>query len=284
MNIKQRIQWITLLGVSSFFCIAVQAQSFSWPGGAKAAVNLAYDDAMPSQLDSAIPALNKYGLHGSFYLSLASDTVATRMDEWRAAAKAGHELGNHSLFHHCSKAKPGRDWVKPYHDLDTLSMEHMVEQITLANVMLKALDGKTERTFTSPCIDTEIAGKDYLQAIRHLFIAIKAEVGGVTSHMSTVDPYRVGVDLPSDVTGEQLINKVKEAGKKGTMVNFTFHGIGGDYLTVSNEAHEQLLKFLSENRETYWTSTFINIMKHVKQTNADSMTEQCPSCVPAQLE
>lgn len=274
MSIKQRIQWITFLGFTSLYSAGVLAQPFSWPGEIKAAVNLAYDDALASQLDNAIPVLNKYGLKGSFYLSLASDTVATRMDEWRAVAKAGHELGNHSLFHQCSKAKPGRDWVKPYHDLDKLSVDHLVEQIELSNVILKALDGKAERTFTSPCIDTEIAGKDYLQAVRHLFVAIKAEAGGITSDMSKVDPYRVSVDFPSDVTGEQLINMVKEAGKKGTMVNFTFHGIGGDYLTVSNEAHDQLLKFLSENQDTYWTSTFVNIMKYVKQKNANNKTSE----------
>ena len=49
------------------------------------------------------------------------------------------------------------------------------------------------------------------------------------------------------------------------MVNFTFHGIGGDHLSVSKEAHDELLKYLAENRGIYWTDTFINIMKYVKQ-------------------
>src|SRR5690606_6249404 len=79
---------------------------FQWPNGAKAAINLAYDDAVPSQLDNAIPALNKYGLKGSFYLTLSAETVATRMAEWRKAAANGHELANHTLFHQCSAAGP----------------------------------------------------------------------------------------------------------------------------------------------------------------------------------
>ena len=43
--------------------------SFAWPYGARAAVSLAYDDALESPLDHALPALDKLGLKGSFYLT-----------------------------------------------------------------------------------------------------------------------------------------------------------------------------------------------------------------------
>jgi len=52
------------------------------------------------------------------------------------------------------------------------------------------------------------------------------------------------------------------------MVNFTFHGIGGDYLSVSAQAHAELLRFLADNRQLVWTDTFINIMQHVRQQQA----------------
>ena len=60
--------------------------SFHWPGGQRAAVSLAYDDALDSQLDHAIPALDRHGFKASFYLPLSSDTLRTRLPEWRAAA------------------------------------------------------------------------------------------------------------------------------------------------------------------------------------------------------
>ena len=72
---------------------------FVWPGGARAAINLTYDDAINSQLDHALPALNKYGLKGTFNLVLSSEATAKRLDEWRRAAEQGHELANHTLFH-----------------------------------------------------------------------------------------------------------------------------------------------------------------------------------------
>ncbi len=45
-----------------------QAESFSWPGNAKAAICLTYDDGMDTQLNDAIPDLDNHNLKGTFYL------------------------------------------------------------------------------------------------------------------------------------------------------------------------------------------------------------------------
>lgn len=74
------------------------AHAFRWPGHAKAAVSLAYDDALDSQLDNALPGLDRYGLKGSFYLQLSNPAVQLRMGEWRAAAQRGHELATTACF------------------------------------------------------------------------------------------------------------------------------------------------------------------------------------------
>jgi len=252
-----------LLSVSSVYA-GDAAQPFKWPKGQQAAVSLAYDDALDSQLDFAIPTLNKYGLKGTFYLQLSSSVVDKRLPEWRAAAAKGHELGNHTLFHQCSKSQPGRDWVEPGRDLDKMTVAQMRDHVILANTMLYAIDGKRERTFTAPCIDKNAGGQNYIDAIKSEFVAIKLEGGGVTADMNKLDPYSVGVNFPAGVTGQQLIDVVKEAAAKGTMANFTFHGIGGDNLTTTAEAHEALVKYLAENKDTYWVDTFVNEMKYVK--------------------
>ncbi|MFO1388426.1 polysaccharide deacetylase family protein [Cellvibrio sp.] len=252
-----------ILGASSVYA-ADGDTSFKWPKGQKAAVSLSYDDALDSQLDHAIPTLNKYGLKGTFYLQLNSPAIDKRLPEWRAAAKKGHELGNHSLFHQCSKSKAGRDWVEPGHDLDKLTVAQMKEQVVLANTVLYAIDGKRERTFTAPCVDKEAGGQNYIDAVKSEFVAIKVESGGVTPDMNKLDPYGVGVAFPTNVTGQQLIDIVKEAAEKGTMANFTFHGVGGDHLSTSVEAHEELIKYLAAHKDIYWVDTFVNEMKYVK--------------------
>lgn len=249
------------------YSTADQSIGFEWPNGAKAAINLAYDDALDSQLDTALPALNQYGFRGSFYLTLSSETVRLRLEEWRAAARLGHELGNHTLFHPCSASLPDREWVVPWNNLDVITVEELRQHIVLANSMLHAIDGRVERTMTAPCGDLYAGGEYYIDAVKSGFVAIKSLQGGVTPNMSNLDPYLVGVVAPVGVSGDELIAIVKEAAAKGTMANLTFHGIGGDYLAVSAEAHGQLLQYLADHRDIYWVDTFLNIMNYVRSKN-----------------
>lgn len=261
---------VILLMLISCSCLAEEqpASSFQWPDGIKAAVNLAYDDALDSQLDHAIPALDRLGMKGSFYLTLASQAFRLRSDEWRAAAENGHELGNHSLFHPCSSSPAGRDWVEPWNDLDSMSVEEVRQHLLLTNTVLNLIDGQTERTYTATCGDALAGGESYLPAVASEFVAIKARIDGVTPSMDTVDPFSVSVVAPVGLSGEELIALVEEAGALGTMVNFTFHGIGGDHLQTSIEAHEELLQYLAENRDKYWVDTFLQIMTYVKTQQA----------------
>ena len=67
-------QIFSIIAISQLFiCLTIQAknmsQNFNWPNNKTAAVSLAYDDALDSQIDNAIPALKKYNFKGSFYLN-----------------------------------------------------------------------------------------------------------------------------------------------------------------------------------------------------------------------
>ena len=254
------------------FATAGEREPFHWPGGQRAAVSLAYDDALDSQLDHAIPALERHGFRASFYLPLSADTLRTRLPEWRAAAARGHELGNHTLFHQCSGSGADRAWVEPHRNLDTTTPEQMRDRVLLGNTMLEAIDGRRERTYTAPCGDLLASGRPYLPALRTAFVAVKAGGGeGVAASMATVDPYAVAVAGPVNASGKEMIALVRQAGARGTMVAFTFHGIGGDYLSVPAAAHEELLQYLSRHRDRYWVGTFVEIMAHVREQQAAAM-------------
>ena len=54
-------------------------QRVIWPEGRKIAVSLSYDDALNSQLDKALPALDKHKFKASFYVLANSDVMNTRM-------------------------------------------------------------------------------------------------------------------------------------------------------------------------------------------------------------
>lgn len=232
------------------------AESANSPRTPKVAVSLSYDDALNSQLDNAIPALNQYNFKASFYLSLTSPVVRERLAEWRQAARDGHELGNHTIYHPCSKSQPGTDWVAPYNDMDKRTIEQMRDEIQVANAFLYAIDGRDERTFTPPCGHLETANGNYLPAVRDLFVAIKGAETKLPENFSHIL-------LPSNQTGTELIDAVKEASRNHQLIQIIFHGIGGDYLSVSDAAHRQLLEYLDSNRETYRVDTYLNIMSEL---------------------
>jgi peptidoglycan/xylan/chitin deacetylase (PgdA/CDA1 family) len=266
MHIARSIALAAAFLLAQNAALAAHADAYPWPHGARAAVSLAYDDALDSQLDHAIPTLDKYGLKATFYLQLSNPAVDQRMAAWRAAARHGHELGNHSMFHQCSLSAPGHEWGQKHRDLDTTSAEQMKDQILTANTMLFAIDGKRERTYTAPCGELMAGGVNYLPLVAPAFVAVKAGGGdAVVPSMAALDPYAVAVMAPVGLSGQELIALVKQAAERGTMINLTFHGVGGDYLTTSAAAHEELVKYLADHRKLYWTDTFLNIMTYVKK-------------------
>lgn len=237
-------------------------ESFIWPEGKKAAVCLTYDDGLDCHLDVAAPALERHGFRGTFYVTGNSTSLNSRTDDWREMAARGHELGNHTLFHPCHGGT--YDWVKPEYDLDSYTLERLLSELFVANSLLKAVDGLDERSFAYTCTNHTIQGQSFVEEIRALFPSARG-AGEMLSSMEQIDPYYVpswGVEDPS---GEDLIKYVESALEKGTMAVFMFHSVGGGYLNVSSEAHEQLLSYLEENAEILWVDTFQNVMKHVSK-------------------
>ncbi|NVK57690.1 MAG: polysaccharide deacetylase family protein [Alteromonadaceae bacterium] len=248
----------SVLGLVSL-CQAQAADFVKWPNGAKAAVSLSYDDTLNSQLDNAIPALNKYNLKGSFYLSVANEPLSLRMEEWRQAAKQGHELGNHTIYHPCRKMLPGRDWVVDYADLDRYTLPQLEREIATTNAFLHAVDGRTERTYTPPCLDLAVDNGN--TSIKPLLSKYFVGVKGAPMHLP---PEQITDLMPSGVSGKELIAFVEKAAEQGQLASIIFHGIGGDHLTVSTEAHEELLQHLASHPERFYVDSFINIMRYAR--------------------
>jgi len=242
-----------------------QAAPFAWPNGAQAAVSLGYDDGLDSQLDHVVPALNKRGLKASFYVPINGPTLPGRQNEWKAAAAAGHELGNHSLFHGCSAKGPGREWVLPHRDLDHQTPAGVQEQILAANTWLQSLDGQTRRTFTPPCLDMQAGGQDFAAALKPHFVAFRAAGPGLVTDTAGFDPYAMPVYFVEGMSGEQLIALVEKAAAQHALVALLFHGVGAEHLSVTREAHDQLLDHLAKNKARLWTDTMVNISDNARK-------------------
>lgn len=66
-------------------------------------------------------------------------------------------------------------------------------------------------------------------------------------------------------SGPDMIAWVKQVESAGGLGVAVFHGVGGDYLSVTAEAHQQLLDYLAAHRSTVWTAPFSEAMSYVAQ-------------------
>lgn len=244
--------------LSSFLqinCFCQGNGSFSFPNGAQAAICLTYDDGLPSHVNTVGPALDKFGLKGTFFVTVSSASLQDDMDKWRNLAAAGYELANHSVYHPCRKSLPGMDWVKDYNNLDDYTVEQMLSELKVANGYLQALDGKKGRTYAYPCAHLFAGGVSFKDSI----VQVATAARGVHDHLvppAEIDLNNVASWAPNGVSGQELIAYVQLVMEKKTLGTFCFHGVGAEYLSVSAEAHEELLKWLSEHRREIWVATF----------------------------
>jgi peptidoglycan/xylan/chitin deacetylase (PgdA/CDA1 family) len=240
--------------------MATEAPAGQWPGGRQVAVVLTYDDALSSHLDIAIPALDAARLKGTFFL-IGNALAPAQIERWRAAAAAGHELGNHTIRHACPQAN-----YPPARKLDTseaYDVEMMLGEIRTMNTMLAAIDGKSQHSFATPCGQHLAGGVDYLPALR---------ADGLVRYTRSADwPGSQMLD-PMDVpcrwfdekaTGADMIAAVESAARTGGLLVIGFHGVGGDYLKVSAEAHAQLLAYLEKHADIIWVAPFSTVMDYV---------------------
>lgn len=254
---SRRTRWSGILGLA----IAVTAVPSSvaartaWPGKARAAIVLTYDDALVSQLDHAIPTLDAAGLKATFFLSGVRQADVAR---WRAVASHGHELGNHTIFHPCAAATYPAD---PRYTAEAYTPATMLREIAAQNVLLSALDGKSRHAFATPCGQTVAGGADYLGplAASRLVTSVRG-VSATPADLAVDGATRDVMHIPArgfaeHTTGEQLIAYARQAEAAGGIAVFLFHGIGGDHLAISNEAHRALINWLRSHKRDVWTTT-----------------------------
>lgn len=244
------------------------AQNSNHWNGKKAAVVLTYDDALNVHLSHAVPALDSLGLKATFYLSDYFGGLQSQLAGWKAAAATGHELGNHTVFHPCLGNLPGRSFVSADYDLSRYSFRRITDEIRAMNTILKAIDGKTERTFAFPCSDTRIRDTPYFTLLKPDFVAARA-VRTQLEALPEVDVYNFSSFMVNGQSGTELITKVREATAQGRLLIFLFHGVGGEHnLNVSLQAHSELLHFLKENERELWVAPLIDVAKYVSQQQA----------------
>jgi len=240
---------------------------FPWPNGARAAASLTFDDGAPSQLDNAIPLLNDRGFRGTFYVTAHEAGPLDRSrDGWRDAVRAGHEIGNHSMSHPCSRnIGVGRM------NLDDMTLDDMRREILAAKRRIEeAFPEQRAHSFAYPCGETHVgrgaAHTSYVPIVAEHYAVARYLGDGVVSN----DPYEVDLTytwslMPVALSGRRMIEMMEEAAQRGRWTVYCFHGVGGDHLSVGLDAFRELVDHLVANRRRIWTDTAINVGTWIRE-------------------
>jgi peptidoglycan-N-acetylglucosamine deacetylase len=250
-----------LLMLISVATLARAQSAPAWPQGKTAAIALTYDDALSSQLDIAIPQLDAAKFKGTFFLG--ANMTPDGMVRWRSAAGNGHELGNHTAFHPCPRAMLDR----PQFQTDDYNVTRMMVEIGAMNLILFGIDGQRQRTFSAPCSQMLVGGVDYTRELQRSGYVKYGRTGGdayqsVVTDFGKLDVFQIPsygpVDHPDGATLIAYVERVRAARGLGVL---QFHGVGGDYLEVTAQAHQALIDHLKKHPEV-WVAPFQQVMDY----------------------
>jgi peptidoglycan-N-acetylglucosamine deacetylase len=247
------------------------------PKAAQAAVSLTYDDALVGHALEVAPALAAAGLRGTFYIQ-PQPRFFEQIDHWRRVAAAGHELGNHTLFHPCRKEPPERfGWMADDFDLSRYSPKRWREEIRIANELLRLVDGRAERTFGNTCCNTHLGNGEGLTELAPLILE-QCVAGRGPCNGRIVLPHEANLGALGHFNGdgrrfEGLREVIEEACACGGWVILMFHGVGDaeHRLHVEPEEHRRLVEYLSAEAGRVRTAPVVEVAREIARKQSQGL-------------
>ncbi len=236
----------------------------SWPDGACAAVSFTFDDARLTQIDRGLEILARSGTRATFYVS--PPNLEQRASGWREAARAGHEIGNHSLTHPCS----GNFAFSRENALEAMSLQAMERELDEASRRIEELLGVRPATFAYPCGNTFVGRgretRSYVPLVAGRFLAGRGYLNGETNDPMLCDLSQL-VSVGLDRAPMHYVRGLLEAAADdGSWLIFTAHDIGAGEdvpLSVDIEALETALREARERK--LWVAPVVDIARHLAQ-------------------
>lgn len=251
-------------------------KNFAWPNDCQGAISLTFDDGMSSQLEIAIPLLNKYGLFGTFYINPAGDDWKKRYVPWHEAANRGHEIGNHSLCHFGSyNYFPDLGYYNSSNTiLENSKLEEVEADILEAQRRLETLFPEQKKwTYCYPNGQTFVGRgekrQSYVPIVARHFIAARdvSELGwsNLPLYCDLYDLFASDVHL---MRGFEMIGLIERAVAEGRWGIILIHGIQQGHLPISDVYFEELLAHLDRNRNRIWTAPVVKVAEYVLEWRA----------------
>ena len=240
----------------------VRQEDFRWPEGKRAAISLTFDDARLTQIDRGIPILDEYGFKGTFYVSI--DNLKQRLDGWKKAVAAGHEIANHSVKHPCSGNFPfARERA-----VEDYTLEMMRSEFDQASAGIEQLVGVRPVSFAYPCGQKYVGRgenlKSYVPLVAEKFLTGRGWPDEWANDPAFCDMAQLmGVKLDEKSFDEVKAVMDRTLGNGGWLV-FCSHEVAEDGRLVTNsKTLRALCEYGGDPKNGIWLDTVENIATYV---------------------
>jgi peptidoglycan/xylan/chitin deacetylase (PgdA/CDA1 family) len=247
--------------------MAESKPQFPWPAGKRAAVSLTFDDARLSQVDRGLPILDAHGVKATFYVSPGG--VEARLDGWRRAVAAGHEIGNHTLTHPCTInfGFSRRDALEDY------TLERMEGELDGANETVRRLLGVKPATFAYPCGQTFVGRgegvQSYVPLVARRFLAARTAYCEVHNDPTVCDFAQASAFEADGKPFSHLKALAERTLAAGGWAIFFGHEVGsGGHQTVVADALNAFCQHAQEPASGIWIDTVVAVARHIAQARA----------------
>ncbi|MCX7671694.1 MAG: polysaccharide deacetylase family protein [Anaerolineae bacterium] len=238
--------------------------STPWPARCRGAISLTFDDGRPSQLRRAVPILAEYGLPATFYLNPRGENWRADLAPWRNVAAAGHEIGNHTMAHPCTRTVLPN--CRPC--LEELTLAELEADIVEASRRLReAIPAQADFTFAYPCYQEHVGvgatRQSYVPLIARHFIAGRGRGEFGHNDPATCDLAYLFSWNVEHLTGPTLVGLAEQAIELGRWTIFTIHGIEDGNLPLAEVALRELCRYLVRRRDEIWTAPVIAVAQRI---------------------
>jgi len=237
-----------------------------WPDECLAAISLTFDDGLPSQLSRAVPMLNAADLQATFYLNPRGDDFGERLAPWREVASAGHEIGNHTIAHVCSRAFRPEPTAR---GLENMTLADIEKDIVEAKRRLQQLvPEQREMSFCYPCymehVGCGLTRQSYVPVVARHHIAGRGKGEfPFPNPPATVDLHYAWGWPAERMAGSQMVGLVEACVAKRSWGIFVFHGIDEGRLGVSESDLRELVQHLQLHHGRIWTAPVAKVARRI---------------------
>ena len=240
------------------------AAEFRWPGEARAAVSLTFDDARSSQVREGRPVLGRLGAKATFYV--VPVRVEDNLEGWKALVAEGHEIGCHSLRHPCTgNFAWSRDAA-----LENYTLDEMRAELIEANRRIHELLGVEPVSFAYPCGQTFVGRgletRSYVPLVAELFLSGRRWLDETANDPVFHDPAQVtGVSM--DAMDFPAVRRlVEDASDKGQWLVLAGHDFGSSGAqTTRIEMLEKQIPYLQDPEHGIWFETVGTVARYLRE-------------------